>query len=112
VLPSHGFTETGSARNRKNLPLPVQRCRSIGLYGLGMVFLVERCPSQCFVTRGRLLLLIPSNSRLRFCQTSNYGPKQASSRLFDQVKFHNFQNVPVILLHLAPLRQLKIRWNR
>jgi hypothetical protein len=61
---------------------------------------------------GSAALLITSNSRLLFFQASNNGPKPASNCLFDQVKFHNFQNVPVILLHLAPLRQPKIRWNR
>jgi hypothetical protein len=65
-----------------------------------------------FVAWGRLLLLIPSNSCLLFFQTSNNGPKPASNRLFDQVKFHNFQDVAVVLLHLVPLSQLKICWNR
>ena len=110
--PSHEFAKTGSARNRKNLPPPVQRCRTRRLCRLRMEPLVEKRPSQCFVAWGRLLLLIPSNSSLLFFQTSNNGPKPASNRLFEQVKFHNLQDVAVIFLHLAPLCQLKICRDR
>jgi hypothetical protein len=108
VLPSHGFTETGSARNRKNLPLPVQRCRTRWLCRLRMVPLTDRRSSRCFAPWGRLLLLITSNSRMLYFQTSNNRTQPASNRLFDNVKFHNFQDVAVILLHIESLRQLKI----
>jgi hypothetical protein len=108
VPPSHEFAKTGSARNRKNLPPPVQRCRTRRLCKLRMVLLVETRPSQCFVAWGRLLLLIPSNSCLLFFQTSNNGPKPGSDRIFDLVKYQDLQEVALILLHLAPPKRFKI----
>jgi len=107
VSPSHEFAKTGSTRNRKNLPPPVPTLSntpalqtSDGASGRGASFSVFR-------GLDRLLLLIPSNSCLLFFQTSNNGPKPASNGLFDQVKFHNLQDVAVVFLHLAPLRQPK-----
>jgi hypothetical protein len=70
---------------------------------------VEGRSSQRFAASGRPLVLIPSNGRLLSFQTPNNRPQPASNRLFDQVKFQNFQTVALILFHVAPLCQFKIR---
>ena len=106
--PSHKFAKTGSARNWKNLPPSVQHSRTRQVCTLRMVLLVARRSSQTFVACGPLLVLIPSNNPLLFFQTLNNRPQPASNRLFDQVKFQNFQEVSLILWHFAPLHQFKI----
>jgi hypothetical protein len=109
VPASHEFAKTGSARNRENLPPPVQCSPTRRLRKLRMVLPMEGRSSQRFAASGRPLVLIPSNGRLLSFQTPNNRPQPASNGLFDQVKFQNLQEISLILWHLAPLHQFKIR---